>query len=30
LKTARVNFAEGVDAGREARQDVEYTTKKIS
>ncbi|EXJ67707.1 uncharacterized protein A1O5_09053 [Cladophialophora psammophila CBS 110553] len=30
LKSARVNFAEGVEAIKEARRDVEYTTKKIS
>ncbi|OAP56461.1 hypothetical protein AYL99_09640 [Fonsecaea erecta] len=30
LKSARVNFAEGVEAVKEARQDVEYTSKKIS
>jgi len=30
LKTARVNFAEGIDAAREARRDLDYTAKKIS
>lgn len=30
LKNARVNFAEGVESAREARRDVEYTSKKIS
>ncbi|KIX03438.1 uncharacterized protein Z518_06990 [Rhinocladiella mackenziei CBS 650.93] len=30
LKGARVNFAEGVEAAREARRDVEYTSKKIA
>ncbi|EHY53704.1 hypothetical protein HRR83_003918 [Exophiala dermatitidis] len=30
LKTARVNFAEGVEAAREARRDIEYTSRKIS
>ncbi|KIW80698.1 hypothetical protein AYO21_05585 [Fonsecaea monophora] len=30
LKSARVNFAEGVEAVKEARRDVEYTSKKIS
>ncbi|EXJ88023.1 hypothetical protein A1O1_04950 [Capronia coronata CBS 617.96] len=30
LKTARVNFAEGVEAAREARRDLDYTSKKIS
>lgn len=30
LKTARVNFAEGMEAAREARADIEYSAKKIS
>lgn len=30
LKTARVNFAEGIDAAREARRDIEYISKKTS
>lgn len=30
LKTARVNFAEGMDAAREARTDIDYSAKKIS
>jgi biogenesis of lysosome-related organelles complex 1 subunit KXD1 len=30
LSRARVNFAEGVDAAKEARRDVEYTERKIS
>ncbi|EXJ57478.1 hypothetical protein A1O7_07826 [Cladophialophora yegresii CBS 114405] len=30
LGRARVNFAEGVEAAKEARRDVEYTSKKIS
>jgi hypothetical protein len=30
LKSARVNFSEGMDAAREARRDLDYTQKKIS
>jgi hypothetical protein len=30
LGRARVNFAEGVEAAKEARRDIEYTSKKIS
>ncbi|KAJ9610763.1 hypothetical protein H2200_005540 [Cladophialophora chaetospira] len=30
LNRARVNFAEGVEAAKEARRDVEYSSKKIS
>jgi len=30
LKTARVRIAEGMDAGREARRDIEYISKKTS
>jgi biogenesis of lysosome-related organelles complex 1 subunit KXD1 len=30
LNRARVNFAEGVEAAKEAKRDIDYTTKKIS
>ena len=30
LKSARVNFAEGMQAARETRRDLDYTSKKIS
>jgi len=30
LSRARVNFAEGVEAAKEARRDIDYTSKKIS
>jgi hypothetical protein len=30
LNRARVNFAEGVEAAKEAKRDIEYTSKKIS
>lgn len=30
LKTARVNFAEGIEAARETRRDIDYISKKTS
>jgi len=30
LKGARTTLAEGMAAGREARRDIEYTSKKVS
>ena len=30
LKSARANFAEGMQAARETRRDLDYTSKKIS
>ena len=30
LKDARVNFAEGMQAARDTRRDIEYTQKKMS
>ena len=30
LKTARVNFAEGMEAAKETRRDLDYTQKKLS
>jgi uncharacterized protein involved in cysteine biosynthesis len=29
LKSARVNFAEGVETAREVRRDIEYSSKKM-
>jgi hypothetical protein len=30
LKSARVNFAEGIEAAKETRRDLDYTQKKLS
>lgn len=30
LKSARVNFAEGMEAAKESRRDLDYTQKKLS